>query len=130
MKLRVVVVAAALALGGCLNMPTPPVQITGSYQSTLQYEQFDCPRLYAELDSLNRRESQLVAAQEQRIRTSQMQAFWWGFGQGDSVEATELSNVRGQKEAVTQAIANKQCATPGTAAPATGEAPATQYQRN
>lgn len=101
--------AVAASLAGCMNMPTPPVQITGAYQSTLQYEQFDCPRLYAELDSLSRRESQLVAAQEQRVRTSQMQAFWWGFGQGDGVEATELANVRGQKEAVTQAIAAKPC---------------------
>jgi hypothetical protein len=124
MKRAIALLAGCLVLAGCLNMPTPPVQITGSYQSTLQYEQFDCPRLYAELDSLNRREGQLVAAQEQRVRTSQMQAFWWGFGQGDGVEATELANVRGQKEAVTQAIANKQCAAPGTTAPSPAPAPA------
>lgn len=111
MKTKIAIVAAALTLGACLNMPTPPVQITGSYQSTLQYEQFDCGRLVAEQDSLSRRESQLVAAQEQRVRTSQMQAFWWGFGQGDGVEATELANVRGQREAVRTAIANKQCET-------------------
>lgn len=109
MKIRLAALASAVVLSGCLNMPTPPVQITGSYQSTLQYEQFDCARLTAEADSLSRREAQLVAAQEQRVRTSQMQAFWWGFGQGDGVEATELANVRGQREAVRTALAQKQC---------------------
>jgi hypothetical protein len=65
--------------------------------------------LSAELSSLARRENQLVVAQEQRIKTSNMQAFWWGFGQGDGVEASELANVRGEKEAVRTAIDVKQC---------------------
>lgn len=91
-------------LAGCLNMPTPPSQITGSYNSGLKYESFDLSRLAAELDSLARRENQLVIAQEQRIKTSQTQAFWWGFGQGDGIEASELANVRGEKEAVRKAI--------------------------
>lgn len=116
MRKSALALAAAVTLGGCLNMPTPAVQITPSYQSTLQYEQFDCNRLVAEADSLSRREAQLVAAQEQRVRTSQMQAFWWGFGQGDGVEATELANVRGQREAVRTAIATKQCETAPAAA--------------
>jgi hypothetical protein len=96
-------------LAGCLNMPTPPSQITSSYTSDFKYEKFDCARLSVELDSLARRENQLVVAQEQRIKTSQMQAFWWGFGQGDGVEASELANVRGEKEAVRKAMAAKGC---------------------
>jgi len=112
-QLKFGAMALAMALAGCLNMPTPPVQIAPAYVSGLNYEQFDCNRLYAELDSLSRRESQLVAAQEQRVRTSQMQAFWYGFGQGDSMEATELARVRGEKEAVTRAVATQQCAAPG-----------------
>lgn len=107
--MRVPVLVAPLLLMGCLNMPTPPVQITGAYVTGANYESFDCARLYAEQDSLSRREAQLVAAQEQRIRSSQVQAFWWGVGQGDGIEATELANVRGQREAVTHAIASKQC---------------------
>jgi hypothetical protein len=108
---RTIVVAAcgAVALCGCLNMPTPTNQITGAYVSTLNYEQFDCNRLVVEQDSLSRRESGLAAAQEQRVKTSQMQAFWFGFGQGDSVEATELARVRGEKEAVLKAKATKGC---------------------
>ena len=94
---------------GCMNMPTPTSQITGSYTSGLRYENFDCSRLLVELDSLARRENQLVIAQEQRMKTSQMQAFWWGFGQGDGIEASELANVRGEKEAVRKAMEAKGC---------------------
>ena len=92
-------------------MPTPTSQITGAYTSGLNYEDFDCNRLRVELNSLARRENQLVVAQGQRIKTSQMQAFWWGYGQGDGMEASELANVRGEKEAVRTAIATKACPT-------------------
>ena len=90
-------------------MPTPPSQVTGSYTSGLKYESFDCARLAAELDSLARRENQLVIAQQQRVKTSEMQAFWYGFGQGDGIEASELANVRGEKEAVRRAMEGNGC---------------------
>ncbi len=96
-------------LGGCFNMPTQPSQISGAYSSGLKYEQFDCQRLAAEADSLARRENQLVVAMEQRYKTSQTQAFFLGFGQGDGVEASELANVRGEKEAVRKAMETKPC---------------------
>lgn len=98
-------------------MPTPASQITGAYTSTLRYEAFECPRLSAELSSLARRENQLVVAQEQRLKTSRMQAFWWGFGQGDGVEAAELANVRGEKEAVRNAMDAKGCSTVAVVSP-------------
>lgn len=108
-KKAITLLIVSSMLTGCMNMPTPASQITGSYTSTLRYEDFDCRRLAAELDSLARRENQLVTAQEQRIKTSQMQAFWWGFGQGDGLAASELANVRGEKEAVRSAMEAKGC---------------------
>jgi len=113
-KLKLVLLALAplAILVGCANMPTPPSQITGSYTSGLRYEDFDCRKLSVELDSLARRENQLTIAQEQRIKTSQTQAFWWGFGQGDGIEASELANVRGEKEAVRKAMESKECQQP------------------
>ena len=96
-------------LVGCMNMPTPTSQITGAYVSGLKYESFDCSRLSAELGSLSRRENQLVTAQQQRIKTSETQAFWWGYGQGDGIEASELANVRGEREAVRSAMDAKAC---------------------
>jgi len=102
-------------LAGCMNMPTPTNQITGTYVSGLNYEEYDCQRLTVESDALARREAQLEAAQQQRVKTSQMQAFWWGFGQGDGMEASELSQVRGEKEAVNKAMAVKSCSNPTAA---------------
>ena len=102
-------VLATMQLAGCMNMPTPTSQITGAYVSGLKYENFDCSRLSAELGSLSRRENQLVTAQQQRIKTSETQAFWYGYGQGDGIEASELANVRGEREAVRSAMDAKTC---------------------
>ena len=110
-KLRLLVLAVATlgTIAGCMNMPTNPSQITGAYVSGLNYEAFDCSRLSAELGSLSRRENQLVSAQQQRIKTSETQAFWYGYGQGDGIEASELANVRGEREAVRKAMDVKTC---------------------
>lgn len=108
MKKTIAIIAAA-SLTGCMNMPTPPSQITGSYASGIEYSKYDANQLYHELDSLSRRENDLVVAQNQRIKTSQMQAFWWGFGTGDGIEAAELAHVKGEKEAVKRALQSKGC---------------------
>lgn len=108
-KILITAIAAAAFTGCAYNMPTQPAQITGAYVNSMKYESFPCERLTAELDSINRRESQLVIAQEQRIKTSQTQSIWTGYGQGDGVEASELAVVRGEKEAVTKASAIKKC---------------------
>lgn len=100
---------ATLSLAGCMNMPTPATQITGSYVSPLKYDSASCDALVVEMSALARRENLLVAAQTQRIKTSETQAFWYGVGQGDGVEAAELANVRGEREAVTSAMEKKKC---------------------
>ena len=115
-KVAAFVIVTSTFLAGCMNMPTPTSQITASYVSGLRYEAFDCSRLSIELDSLARRENQLVIAQEQRVKTSEIQAFWWGYGQGDGIEASELANVRGEKEAIRRAMEVKRC---GDAIPST-----------
>ena len=105
------VIGFALLIGvsGCMNMPTPPEQITGSYTSGLKYKDFSCQELAAEQNSLVRRKNQLVVAQQQRIETSNVQAFWWGYGQGDGLEASELATVKGELEAVRTALDSKDC---------------------
>lgn len=107
--LHTMALTVALSTSACMNMPTQPSQITGAHVSGLKYDKFSCSKLSAEIDSLARRENQLVIAQKQRYKSSQMQAFWWGFGQGDGVEASELANVKGEKEAVQRAIESKGC---------------------
>ena len=41
--------------------------------------------------------------------TRMLQAFWYGYGQGDGIEASELANVRGEREAVRSAMDVKAC---------------------
>lgn len=108
-KLTILGAISLASLVGCMNMPTSPQQITGAYVSGLKYDNFECSRLSSELGSLSRRENLLVTAQEQRIKTSKTQAFWYGYGQGDGIEASELANVRGEREAVRSALDAKTC---------------------
>jgi hypothetical protein len=108
-KLFITLVIPFLFLTGCFNLATPPSQISGSYTSELQYQNFTCEQLSAELSSLARRENQLATAQEQRRKSSMVQAFWIGYGNGDGIEAAELANVRGEKEAVRKAIESNRC---------------------
>ena len=98
-----------MLLIGCANMPTPTAQIVGTYTSDLKYKDSSCEELGIEISNLARRENQLIVAQEQRIKTSKMQAFWLGYGTGDGVEASELAVVRGEKEAVRAAMDKKNC---------------------
>ena len=94
---------------GCFNMPSRPAQISAAHVSDVKYENYTCQQLAAEYNSLSRRESQLVTAQEERHSSSQMQAFWLGFGEGDGIEASELALVRGEKEAVLRMMEKKGC---------------------
>lgn len=106
---RIAVAIAAVSLSGCFNLATPPSQITGAYVSPVKYGNYSCQQLITENDSLARRENALVIAQEGRRKSSKVQAFWLGFGQGDGVEAAELADVKGDREAVTSALHARQC---------------------
>src|SRR5450631_1655903 len=99
-----VAVVSSLVLSACANAPTPSSQITASPGSGLKYDEYTCPRLSAELESLVRRELALVKAQEQRVKSSNVQAFVLGVGQGDGAEAAELANVRGDQASVQKAM--------------------------
>lgn len=108
-KTRAFFLLAPLLVTGCFNLATAPSQISGAYTSDLRYQDYSCAQLSAELSSLARRENQLVVAQEQRRQSSMVQAFWLGYGNGDGIEAAELANVRGEKEAVRKALELKGC---------------------
>ncbi len=110
MKARTIYAIVALPLlAGCFNLATRPEQITGSYSSPLKYTSYECKALAVESASLARRENQLRTAQEHRRKSDKVQAFWLGFGTGDGIEASELANVRGDSEAVRQAMSLKGC---------------------
>ena len=112
MKMKFGLVMTSLTcifLVGCMNMPTQPSQITGAYTSGAQYRGYTCGDMIAEERSLARRENQLVIAQEQRVKSSKAQAFWYGIGNGDGIEASELANVRGDREALRVSMERDGC---------------------
>jgi len=107
--LLVVLLTGMVLVQGCINMPTRPNQISAIYVSPLKYENYTCEQLSTELNSLSRRKGALVAAQSQRVKTSKIQAFLYGYGQGDGIEASELAAVWGEYEAVRKTMEAKKC---------------------
>jgi hypothetical protein len=99
----------AVSVAGCFNLGTKPSEIAPAYVPAAQYESYDCNHLSIEFADLSRRDSQLVAAQNQRRQSSKVQAFWVGYGSGDGVAASELANVKGAILAVQKEQALKGC---------------------
>ena len=97
---------------GCYNAPTPPSEIEGTHISGLHYEKYDCQTLNDEIKFLEKREKELVIAQEERIKESNSQHWGTeGIGKGDGIEASELNNVRGKIKAARKVFENKKCTT-------------------
>jgi hypothetical protein len=99
----------AVAVAGCFNLGTKPSEIAPAYVPASQYENYDCNHLSIELADLSRRKAQLDSAQTQRRQSNKVQAFWIGVGNGDSVVASELANVKGAILAVQKEQALKSC---------------------
>lgn len=108
-RIAITAAVASVAMTGCMNLATKPSEITGSYTSDVKYQDYTCQQLGIEVNSLARREDQLATAQEQRRKSGKVQAFWIGYGNGDGIEASELANIRGEKEAVRRALDTKSC---------------------
>ena len=97
---------------GCYNAPTSPSEIEGAHISGLHYEKHDCQALNDEIKFLEKREKELVVAQEERIKESEQQQRWTeGIGLGDGIVASELNDVRGQIKAASKVFENKECIT-------------------
>jgi len=95
---------------GCYNAPTPPSEIEGAHISGLHYEKYDCESILDEIKFLEKREKELVITQKERIKESERQWGWTeGIGKGDGIVASELNNVRGEKEAARKVFENKGC---------------------
>ena len=100
----------SLVFIGCYNNPTPPSEITGAQISGLRYQQFDCETLNDEINFLENRERELILAQENRIKESELQQWWTeGSGTGDGIEASELNRVKGEIKAARRVFENKEC---------------------
>ena len=101
-------------ISGCFNAPTPPSEIEGALISGLHYAKYDCESIDDEIKILEKREKELVVAQEERIKESEQQQRWTeGIGLGDGIVASELNDVRGKIKAARKVFENKGCTTTG-----------------
>jgi hypothetical protein len=102
-------VVSSLLVSCSVNAPTPSSQIAATPVSELKYADYTCASLTAALESLARRNLELIRAQEQRIKSSEVQGTILGVGQGDGAEASELSKVRGEQAAAVKVFNAKRC---------------------
>jgi hypothetical protein len=112
MKTTLLIAISAIVISiltSCANCGTHAEQITGSYVSPVKYKHYTCRELATESSSLSRRLNSLTIAQESRVDSNQVQAFWLGYGNGDGIVAAELATVKGEKEAVRSTMQQKQC---------------------
>ncbi len=104
-----ITVASSLLLGACANAPTPSSKIVAAPGSPLKYNDYTCPQLSTEMESLVRRELALIKAHEQRVKSSNAQELILGIGQGDGPAAAELATVRGDQQSAQKTMDAKKC---------------------
>ena len=110
MKARFLTILPIISLlTGCMNMPTPPIEITATYVTPVTYETMTCKQLFITMNALKEQETNLVFAQTQRIKDSKVQAFWWGTGKGDGIAAPEIAQTKGKIVAVEKAVKKNNC---------------------
>ena len=111
-KRQAILFFSLIFISGCYNAPTPPSEIEGTLISGLHYAKYDCQSIDDEIKFLEKREKELVVAQEERIKESEQQQRWTeGIGLGDGIVASELNAVRGKKNAARKVFKNKGCTT-------------------
>src|SRR3954467_8001371 len=64
--IKLAAAVAVFALGGCINMSTPPAEIAAAPVSAQKYENHTCAQLIDELGTIAKRERTLVEAQDRR----------------------------------------------------------------
>ena len=111
-------IALGLAfLSGCASRPT---EIQAQYVSPLQYQNYDCDQISAELGRITRKTAQLYGQLDKTASNDEAQMavgmilFWpalFFLEGGDGVEAAEYARLKGEFDALEQAAIQKKCDT-------------------
>ena len=93
-------------VAGCEEYgPTTKAEnVKAEYVSSEDYSIYSYDKLVQMHHELSRREKALIIAQEERLQASKKQELWLGVGKGDGVETAELARVRGEKQAIMEAL--------------------------
>ena len=112
---RAAVSVVALALGACASSPE---KIQTTYVSPLQYQDYSCPQVAAELSRVTRRAGELQGSLK---KDADADAWQVGVGLillwpvllalegGDGPEAAEYSRLKGERDALEQVAIQKNC---------------------
>jgi hypothetical protein len=117
MKKTILTVAISMALLGC---QTSPNKIASAYVSPLQYANYDCDQIVAELARVGDKTSQLNGelAKKASADTAKMTVglilFWptLFFLDGDSAQNAEYAKIKGDYEALQKVAIEKKCNAP------------------
>lgn len=103
------------ALGGCA---TPPEKVQTAYVSPLQYKDYDCDQVAAELQRVTRRANEIhgslkkTASDDNAQMAVGMILFWpalFFLEGGDGPEAAEYGRLKGERDALEQIAVQKKC---------------------
>ena len=113
-RLILATIVAAVALGGCASKSS---EISAAYVSPISYQSYTCQQLGMEAQAISAKAAELSGAQDQKRTNDQIATgvaivvFWPAafLVGGDGQVAAQLSQLKGQLNAVEQASIQKKC---------------------
>ncbi|MDP6707313.1 MAG: hypothetical protein QF893_13300 [Alphaproteobacteria bacterium] len=113
--MKKLMVAACFLAFGCASQPD---DIQTSYVSPVQYENYDCQQIQAEMQRVSNRASNLRGDLKKKADNDAIQMgvglvlFWptlFFLEGGDGAEASEYARLKGEKEALEKVSIQKKC---------------------
>ena len=113
-RLILTTIVAAAALGGCASKSS---EISAAYVSPISYQSYTCQQLGMEAQAVSAKAAELAGAQDQKrtndaIATGVAIVVFWPAAflvGGDGQVAAQLSQLKGQMNAIEQASIQKKC---------------------
>jgi hypothetical protein len=102
-------VVAALSLGGCASRSP---EVSAADVSPIPYQSYTCQKLRMEAYALSAKATKLAGVQDEKRPEALLAS-------GDGEVAAQLSQLKGQMNAIEQAIIDKKCAIQRSTPPAT-----------
>jgi outer membrane murein-binding lipoprotein Lpp len=113
-KTVIALVSASIVLGGCASAAK---DVSASYVSPLQYQNYDCSQITAEGQRIQARINQMTgqldkAANNDKAITGVALILFWpaAFALGNKTQEAEYARLKGEGEALEQAFIAKKCA--------------------
>jgi outer membrane lipoprotein-sorting protein len=124
MRLILTIIIVALSLGGCASKSS---EISAAYVSPIPYQSYTCQQLGMEAQAVSAKAAELSGVQDQKrtndaIATGVAIVVFWPAAflvGGDGQVAAQLSQLKGQMNAIEQASIHKNCGIQFRQAPAT-----------